>query len=343
MYNDILLPDDDEIPAAKQLAESPPYNGRYVNGHYQTRDPNAPDFLCCNLGIDLSYDIKPKKETEAEFNARYAKVPIEDRRTAYQHNPSKWSDWYFEDVIKKYRDWKRRDYQPLAQYRDDFLSLQNFAKVMRLERVGTRGWQSENQSWPFYMPEETFRQYQTYIDDTNVARYNAMLFAQKSPEYWQWKEKEQEQEKQLLRERQQHPLLAGYPTDMTFKAQAVLLDRLEREAFEKREAANQQAALAFNRMSPQERKKQDQDWWQQKGREMRAARRLEMPWWKGVFYGGDNDDQSAPANKPVHTCSWQNVLAIVILLAIIIIIVVVVAGIVCKPETHKYLRTFYIF
>jgi len=352
MYNNILLPDDDDIPAAKQLAESLQYKDRYVDGHFQTKDPKAPDFLCCGLNVDLSYTIRPKEQTRAEFDRSYANVPADERRTSYMPNPSKSSDQYFSDVIRSYANARPpRNYQPLTTSADaDYLSLESFARVKRLNDVGVRAWQNESPDYPFYMTKENYQQYQTYIDDTNVARYNALLSAQKTPEYRQWKEDKQKKEDQLLQARQKDPLLNGYPTDMTFKAQKILLEKLENEQAEQAALELQRVRLAYQLMTPQERQESDArymrkynaDIWQEE-QKTHAAIRKGMPWYKRLFYGGDNDDQSTPADKPVHSCFWWNVLAIVILLAIIVIVVVAVTGIIGKPahhKTHHYLNIF---
>jgi len=350
MYNNILLLDDDDIPAAKQLAESLQYKDRYVDGHYQTKDPRAPDYLCCGLDVDLSYTIRPSEQTRAEF--LFANPPHR-RGFAYNRKPSKYSDQYFSAVMRSYGAHNRPplNYQPLTNSADaNYLSLESFARVKRLNDVGTRAWQNEDPKYPFYMTEENYRQYQTYIDDTNVARYNAMLFAQKTPEYRQWKEDKQRKEDQLLQTRQKDPLLIGHPTDMTFKAQKILLEKLENEQAEQAALELQQARHAYDLLSPQEQQESDARHMQkyhaamrQQEQKMREAERKGMPWWKRLIYGGDNDDQSTPADKPVHSCFWWNVLAVVILLAIIVIVVVAVTDIIGKPahhKTHRYLNIF---
>lgn len=298
-------PPPDDIEAARRLAESSEYQGRYVDGHYQTWDSNAPDFLYEEPSVDLSYVIKPKKETEEEFNRRYANVPADERRTAYMPNPTSWNDPYFSHVIKSYVNWREREYQPLtfphvdSRGNDDYLSLRSFARVMRLPSVGSRGWQTEDPRAEFYMPEETFRRYQTYINDVNVVRYNAMLFAKKPQEYQQQKLQEWKQERVQW-----------------YKQRELQRDQLERQLAEQE----------YQRAKAREREQELQ-------RQRRAAERAKLPWYKKIFGGGDDYNQSA--NKPVHSLLCQNLLAIVILLAIIIIVVVVVAGIVCKPVHHK--------
>ena len=145
---------DFEIDLLQKLANGP-YHGQYVNGYYQTNDPNGRSFL-------LVPPTEPLYDREILPQVFSRQRPADEAQGRMFDKPIPFSELpdRFRNSVQRFQAWNDREYQASDTSAPNYLSLRDFANVHALGSMGLNSWQSSDSNKPYYIPTATLNQYE---------------------------------------------------------------------------------------------------------------------------------------------------------------------------------------